>query len=91
LIEANRIRRLRARFKRDVKAGRRSVLEVVLEVPEDFETMRVLEVILAVPKVGRTKANKVMVQGRISPSKTLGGMTERQRVELASFLRGWGA
>jgi hypothetical protein len=31
------------------------------------------------PKVGRVKANRVLTSARISPSKTLGGLTERQR------------
>ena len=38
--------------------------------------------ILAVPKYGRVKANKILNQCRISPSKTIGGLSERQRAEL---------
>jgi hypothetical protein len=33
------------------------------------------------------KANKVLQQCRISPSKTIGGLSERQRNELVSLLR----
>jgi hypothetical protein len=33
------------------------------------------------------KANKVLQQCRISPSKTIGGLSERQRDELVSLLR----
>jgi hypothetical protein len=32
------------------------------------------------------KANKVLQQCRISPSKTIGGLSERQRSELVSLL-----
>jgi hypothetical protein len=33
------------------------------------------------------KANKVLQQCRISPSKTIGGLSERQRTELVGLLR----
>jgi hypothetical protein len=45
------------------------------------------DMILAVPKYGRLKANKILSQCRISPSKTIGGLSERQRAELVSMLR----
>ena len=38
--------------------------------------------LLAVPKYGRVKVNKVLMQCRISPSKTIGGLSQRQRTEL---------
>jgi len=40
-----------------------------------------------VPKYGRVKVNKVLQQCRISPSKTIGGLSQRQRTELVSMLR----
>ncbi len=43
--------------------------------------------IVAVPKFGRVKANRVLQQCRISPSKTIGGLTDRQRAELVELLR----
>ena len=43
--------------------------------------------LLAVPKYGRVKANRILNQCRISPSKTIGGLSERQRTELVSLLR----
>jgi hypothetical protein len=45
------------------------------------------DMLLAVPKYGRVKANKVLQQCRISPSKTIGGLSERQRTELVGLLR----
>jgi hypothetical protein len=47
----------------------------------------VFDMLLAVPKYGRVKVNKVLVQCRISPSKTIGGLSQRQRTELVSMLR----
>ena len=45
---------------------------------------KAFDMILAVPKYGRVKANKILTQCRISPSKTIGGLSERQRGELVA-------
>ncbi len=45
------------------------------------------DLLLAVPKYGRVKVNKILSQCRISPSKTLGGLSERQRGELVTLMR----
>jgi hypothetical protein len=42
--------------------------------------------LLALPKVGRVKATKIMNNCRVSPNKTLGGLSDRQRAELAERL-----
>jgi len=49
--------------------------------------MKVFDLILACPKYGRVKVNKILVQCRISPSKTVGGLSQRQRAEIVSMLR----
>jgi hypothetical protein len=49
-------------------------------------TAKVFDLLLAVPKYGRVRANRVLNQTRISPSKTVGGMSERQRRQLLSYL-----
>ena len=84
---ANHIRTQRAQLKRDLKASRISIHELLLNPPDYVETAKVFDMLLAVPKYGRVKANKVLTQCRISPSKTVGGLSERQRNELVSFLR----
>ena len=55
--------------------------------PEYLETAKVFDMLLATPKFGRVKANKILQQCRISPSKTVGGLSERQRTELVELLR----
>jgi hypothetical protein len=87
LQRANDIRTRRAQLKKDLKAGRVSIHQLLTEPPEFIETAKVFDMLLAVPKYGRVKANKVLQQCRISPSKTIGGMSERQRTELVSLLR----
>lgn len=87
LGRANVIRTQRAALKRDLKARRASVHVLLLDPPEYIETMKVFDLILSVPKYGRVKVNKVLQVCRISPSKTIGGLSERQRAEVISMLR----
>jgi hypothetical protein len=87
LQRANEIRSRRAQLKRDLKAGRQSINRLLLEPPDYVLTAKVFDMLLAVPKYGRVKVNKILAQCRISPSKTIGGLSERQRSELVSMLR----
>ena len=87
LQRANDIRSRRAQLKRDLKAGRRSIHDLLLTPPEYVETAKVFDMLLAVPKYGRVKVNKILGQCRISPSKTIGGLSQRQRTELVGMLR----
>ncbi|HEV2058548.1 MAG TPA: integration host factor, actinobacterial type [Solirubrobacteraceae bacterium] len=87
LDRANHIRTRRATLKKDLKAGRCSIHTLLLEPPEYIMTAKVFDMLLAVPKYGRVKVNKVLTQCRISPSKTIGGLSERQRNELVRLLR----
>jgi S13-like protein len=87
LARANRIRTERAQLKRDLKGGRLSIHALLLDPPEYVETAKVFDMMLAVPKYGRVKVNKILTHCRIAPSKTIGGLSERQRSELVSLLR----
>jgi hypothetical protein len=87
LQRANEIRTRRAALKRDLKAGRASIEKLLDDPPDFIETAKVFDMLLAVPKYGRVKVNKVLQVCRISPSKTIGGLSDRQRAELVSMLR----
>ena len=87
LQRANDIRTRRAKLKRDLRAGHVAIHSLLSEPPEYLETAKVFDMLLAVPKYGRVKANKVLQQCRISPSKTVGGLSERQRGELVALLQ----
>lgn len=82
LQRGNEIRSSRKQLKRDMKHGLVPVFDVLAEPGPDVATMKVMDLLLATPKIGRVKANKLLSQARVSPSKTLAGMTERQRGEL---------
>jgi hypothetical protein len=82
LKRANEIRVRRAQLKKDLKDGRAKI-EIVLRDPPDYvETAKVFDILMAVPKFGRVKAARFLNQCRISQSKTVGGLSERQRTEL---------
>jgi hypothetical protein len=87
LRRANEIRSARAKLKRDLKAGKAQIEKLLLDPPDYVLSAKAFDMILAVPKYGRVKANKILTQCRISPSKTIGGLSERQRAELVQFLR----
>ena len=87
LNRANEVRTKRAQLKRDLKAGRVSIIAILVDPPAEVETAKVLDMLLSVPKVGRVKAGKVLQQCRVSPSKTIGGLSERQRAELVELMR----
>ena len=86
LKRANEIRSERARLKRDLKAARAQIQPLLLDPPDYLMTAKVFDLLLAVPKYGRVKVNRILTHCRISPSKTIGGLSERQRNELVSYL-----
>jgi hypothetical protein len=85
---ANETRVRRAQVKRDLKAGRESVALLLLDPPAYLRNAKVVDMMLAVPKYGRVKANKILRSCAISPSKTIGGLSQRQRAELVEFMVG---
>jgi hypothetical protein len=87
LNEANRIRTKRAKLKKDLRSGRSNIKVLLLSPPDYIESAKVSDMLLAVPKYGQVKVNKILAQCRISPSKTIGGLSQRQRAELVGHFR----
>jgi hypothetical protein len=85
LKRANDIRVRRARLKKDLKDGHVRIEEILSSPPEYVETAKVFDILMAVPKFGRVKAARFLNQCRISQSKTVGGLSERQRAELVGL------
>src|ERR671936_1185205 len=82
LKRANDIRVKRAQLKKDLKSGAASIEEILRNPPEYVSTAKVFDMLMAVPKFGRVKAGRFLNTCRISQSKTVGGLSERQRAEL---------
>jgi hypothetical protein len=87
LRRANDIRVRRAQLKKDLKNGTVGIEDILRRPPEYVETAKVFDMLMAVPKFGRVKAARFLNQCRISQSKTVGGLSERQRAELVGLLR----
>ena len=85
LRRANEIRVRRAQLKKDLKAGQARIQDILREPPDYVSTAKVFDMLVAVPKFGRVKATRFLNQCRISQSKTVGGLSERQRTELVAL------
>ena len=82
LRRANDIRVKRAQLKKDLKSGEVSIEQILRDPPEFVSTAKVFDMLMAVPKFGRVKAARLLNTCRISQSKTVGGLSDRQRQEL---------
>jgi hypothetical protein len=84
---ANEIRSARAQLKKDLASGKIDPAQILAQPPEYLRTARVRDVLLALPKIGSVKAGRILADCGIAHSKTLGGLTERQRTELLNRFR----
>ena len=87
LTRANEIRVARAQLKRDLKDRRIRIEQVIADPPDYVLTAKVYDMLVAVPRLGRVKVGRLLTQCRISQSKTVGGLSERQRTELLDMFR----
>lgn len=85
LQRANEIRLARADLKKRLAAGERRLDELLREAPEFAHGAKIYDLLLAVPKLGPVRARHLLAHYRISETKTLGGLSERQRSELIAF------
>lgn len=82
LQKGNRIRIERAERKRELKRGERKLEDLVADPPVELDSMKVRDLLLAAPKIGAVKADALLRAAVVSPSKTVGGLSTRQRSEL---------
>jgi hypothetical protein len=86
LSRANHVRSVRAKLKRDLRAGKVR-LEQILATPADYlASAEVFDLLVAVPKIGPVKAGRLLTVARINPCKTVGELSERQRTRLIDLL-----
>ena len=87
LRQANEIRGSRAALKKQLASSRVRIEDVLAQPPDWARTAKVNALLLALPKIGPARAARVLSQCRIAPSKTVGGLSERQRGELIGLFR----
>jgi hypothetical protein len=83
---ANEVRVYRAELKRDLKAGR-VLLDDVLDSDDPLlASMAVYDLLVAVPGFARAKVVRALRDARISPARRLGALTVRERRDLYARL-----
>lgn len=87
---ANQVRIARARMKRQLRIGALDPAVLVGTPPDYLEKMKTAKFLLSLPWWGPTKVRKVMLRARIAEAKTLGGLSDRQRVELVALIESGG-
>jgi len=91
LEQANRVRLARAELKRRIAEGELSASEVIVLCPWEAASMSVADVLTSQRRWGGTRCRKFLAAFRISETKTVGSLTDRQRRALAARLRAGGA
>jgi hypothetical protein len=86
LQRANDVRSRRAEVKRDIAACRDSVASVLAKREWWTESMWMIDLLLAAPRVGRMKATEALKHAGVSPRVRVGELTERQRDVLIAAL-----
>jgi hypothetical protein len=79
LARANEVRLARAALKREVRAGRRGVIDIVLECPWQAQSMSLLELLGSQRRWGRARSRKLLSSTGLTEMKQLGTLTQRQR------------
>ena len=86
LDRANKVRVARAELKRRVAFGDIDAADVVLACPWQAHSMPVGELLMSQRRWGSSRARKLLALLPISETKSVGSMTDRQRLVLASLL-----
>src|SRR4051812_14680688 len=86
LERANEVRLARAELKRRVASGRITAAEVVLASPWEAESMTISDLLRSQRRWGTTRCRKFLQCIPMSENKTIGSMTERQRMAVAQLL-----
>ncbi|HEY5195393.1 MAG TPA: hypothetical protein VIJ51_00030 [Solirubrobacteraceae bacterium] len=87
LERANEVRLARADLKRRIADGRLRAADVILTSPWEAESMAVADLLMSQRRWGRTRARRLLAGIPLSETKTLGSMTERQRLAVAFAMR----
>ena len=87
LARANEVRSARKHLKEQLKQREADLAALVADYPSFLATARISDLLLALPGYGPGKAGKLLSACRISPSKTVAGLTARQRRELVEALK----
>jgi hypothetical protein len=83
---ANEVRRRRSRLKAELAAGEATLAKPLLLEQDWTRTMKVADLLKAVPGLGRVKVKRAPTANRIGHGATLGGLTATRRGDLLEWL-----
>jgi hypothetical protein len=86
LARANEVRVERADLKRALAGGSVTFAEVLADPPACALTAKVGDLLLSVPGIGPAKSARALAHCRIADTKTIGGLSDRQRAALTDRL-----
>jgi hypothetical protein len=86
LRKANEVRVGRAKLKQQLRDGDTRIEQILARPPQCVSTATVLDLLLAVPKIGPARAGRLLTTARMSQTKTIGTLTVRQRAHLIDLL-----
>jgi S13-like H2TH domain len=87
LAHANQIRGARAQLKRDLAASSVKLAHILADPPPCAHTAKVRDLLVAVPGIGPARASRTLSHCRIAETKTVAGLSPRQRAALIDLLR----
>ncbi|WP_420100147.1 integration host factor, actinobacterial type [Corynebacterium sp.] len=82
LEKSRAVRRLRAELKNDLKDGKLTLEDVLEGRAEIAEKMKVSQLLAVLPNVGKKRAEDLMLELGIAPSRRVRGLGPRQTREL---------
>jgi len=86
LRRANEIRTERAQLKKHLASGSVRITDILATPPECARTQKVDDLLLCLPKYGPARVARLLAHCRISPAKTVAGLSDRQRQVLIGLL-----
>ena len=86
LERANAVRLARADLKRRIASGDTTASAVIMDAPWEAESMMIGDLLTSQRRWGSTRSRRLLQAAALSESKTIGAMTERQRLLLADLL-----
>lgn len=87
LEKATRVYRARAALRREIKAGRVTVEEVLADVPEYAERMEICKLLTAQHRWGSKRVRSFLRERAVNENRPLGKLTARQRWVIASAIQ----
>jgi hypothetical protein len=88
LARANEIRLANSQLKRQIRAGVVAAADVLRDPPAEALSMPIGALLMAVPRVGDVRMSVLLRRHRVSPTRRIDRLTERERLSLASALSG---